>query len=208
MGIQERKQKTQEDRRSKILAAALELFHEKGFDNMSMRRIAERIEYSPTTIYRDFKDKDAVLFALHSEGFNLLMEKQMRVQSIHDPLDRLTAHGREYVAFALANPQYYDLMFINESVTKAFAPSDSWKEGGESYGILRKNVKECMEAGYFPGENLDGVTFAMWSTVHGIAALIIRSRLLMIPQEFIQRMVDGALHCLGSMIKASKNRQP
>jgi AcrR family transcriptional regulator len=204
MGIKERKEKIQEERRGKILSAALDLFHDKGFENVSMRRIAEKIEYSPTTIYRDFKDKDAVLVALHSEGFGLLLARQRSVQSMADPVARLSAHGREYVAFALEHPQYYDLMFINESVAKTFCPPEGWKEGGESYQVLRKNVQECMEAGYFPGEDPDGVTFALWGVVHGIASLIIRSRLLMVPPEHVQTMIDGALHSLASMIAGTK----
>jgi AcrR family transcriptional regulator len=204
MTIQSRKERTKAERRKRIMAVAMRLFKKGGIESVSMRAIASKIDYSPTTIYRDFKDKKDVLFAMHSEGFELLIQRQLSVQSIGDPAERLAAHGHEYVKFALENPEYYDLMFINHSVAEVFAPVLGWKEGGRSYDILKQNIKDCMQAGYFPGEEPDGATFAMWAIVHGIASLIIRSRLMMVPGDYLDKMVEGALHVLRSMIKGTK----
>ena len=72
MGITARKAKEKEDLKRAILDAARELFLEQGYDRTSMRMIAQRIAYSPTTIYIYFKDKDAIFHALHTEAFQLL----------------------------------------------------------------------------------------------------------------------------------------
>ena len=72
MTISTRKERQKEELRGKILQAAKELFMKKGFEDTSIRNIAEKIEYSPTTIYLYFKDKDDIFCELHKEGFILL----------------------------------------------------------------------------------------------------------------------------------------
>ena len=69
MGIPERRERARGELRARILAVAEELFVREGYENVSMRRIAARIEYSPTTIYHHFKDK-AELFACLLEGYH------------------------------------------------------------------------------------------------------------------------------------------
>ena len=72
MGIKERQERDREAVRRAILDAARELFVAEGFQNVSIRKIAERIEYSPAAIYGYFPSKDDIFFALAEEGFRLL----------------------------------------------------------------------------------------------------------------------------------------
>src|ERR1043166_4167468 len=72
MGIKERQERDRESVRRGILDAARELFVSEGYQNVSMRKIAERIEYSPAAIYGYFPSKDDIFFALAEEGFRLL----------------------------------------------------------------------------------------------------------------------------------------
>ncbi len=86
MTIAKRKERQKEELRGKILEAAKALFIERGFEDTSIRNIAEKIEYSPTTIYLYFKDKDDIFYALHQEGFVLLNQYLRALQNVHGPL--------------------------------------------------------------------------------------------------------------------------
>jgi AcrR family transcriptional regulator len=165
--------------RSKILDAAKELFIERGFESTSIRNIAERIEYSPTTIYLYFKDKDDIFFALHQEGFVLLNQYFKSLQNVADPFERLKAITRSYIAFALENPEIYDLMFISRSPMNALTKDrddEKWEEGNKAFGALSNTVIECIQQGYFRGMDPEILSFTCWSMVHGICALEIRGR--------------------------------
>ncbi|HEY9245546.1 MAG TPA: helix-turn-helix domain-containing protein, partial [Candidatus Methanoperedens sp.] len=72
MGIKERKELEKQEMRKLILDTAMRLILEKGFENVTIRHIAEEIEYSPATIYLYFKDKDDIIYTLHREGFEKL----------------------------------------------------------------------------------------------------------------------------------------
>ncbi|HXX58047.1 MAG TPA: TetR/AcrR family transcriptional regulator [Thermodesulfovibrionales bacterium] len=193
MGIADRKEREKERLRDLILTAAMKLFLKEGYERITLRRIAEEIEYSPATIYLHFRDKDEILYALHEKGFEEFYKRQQTVLSIKDPLRRLKRHGQVYVEFALENPEYYDLMFIMRGPAKKIRQREEWHIGRRSYEFLRENVKDCMEAGRLPGGDLDVATFSLWSHVHGIASLIIRERCAMFPEEKMPLIVQGAL---------------
>ena len=112
MGIQERKDREKDVMRRIILDAAIDLFASEGYENVSIRKIAEKIEYSPASIYNYFEDKGSILFELLNDGFDKLYEKQLAVQHIVDTVERFQAHGRAYLDFAREYPHYYNLMFI------------------------------------------------------------------------------------------------
>ena len=71
--------------RTRILNAAMEIFATEGYKNVSMRRIAKRIEYSPGTLYRYFKDKDDIMLQLCFQGFQNLLNRQIELTEINDP---------------------------------------------------------------------------------------------------------------------------
>ena len=193
MGIQERKEQEKSEMRGLILKTAMNLFLDKGFENITIRNIAEKIEYSPATIYLYFKNKDEILFVLRREGFEKLYEHQRSSLKLNDPLKRLHKHGEAYIQFALENPEYYDLMFMMRGPVETQETNDC-DIGLKSYELLKTNVEECMEAGLFPRTNIDVAAFSLWSYVHGIASLIIRGRGIMFPEERIKYMVEEALN--------------
>jgi AcrR family transcriptional regulator len=193
MGIAERKKRQQQKMRRLILDSAMRLFLKEGVERITLRRIAEKIEYSPATIYLHFKNKDEILYALHSEGFEELYKQQQAVLAIRDPLKRLRRHGEIYLSFALERPEYYDLMFIMRNPAKKIREENSWEIGLRSYEFLRKNVEECMKAGALPKADADVATLSLWAHVHGIASLIIRDRCIMFPEEHLKSVVKGAL---------------
>src|SRR5215208_8327196 len=110
MGPQHRRAREKEALRQDILDAARELFVKEGYENVSMRRIAEKIEYSPTTIYLYFEDKTALFFAICEETFARL-SRQLAAIAVEctDPVERLYRGCRSYVDFGLKHPNHYKL---------------------------------------------------------------------------------------------------
>src|SRR3974390_747218 len=103
MGVKERKAREKTHLRQEILMAASELFVKEGFENVSMRRIAEKIEYSPTTIYLYFKDKAELLEQVCHDTFSRLIVHLSRItEQPGDPVDRLRRGLVAYVKFGLS----------------------------------------------------------------------------------------------------------
>lgn len=204
MGISERKDRERRQMREAVLDAAMKLFVEEGYENVSIRRIAERIEYSPATIYLYFKDKDDILFALHKLAFGKLNEAQAGTQSVKDPLKRLRKHGETYVRFGLENPELYDLMFIMRAPARKIMQEAEWEIGMRGYELLKKNVRDCMEAGLIRStRSVDSIAFALWSFVHGIVSLNIRDRCAMIPPARRRALVKSALLFIDDAVKST-----
>ena len=122
MGIKERQERDREAVRRSILDAARELFVTEGFQNVSIRKIAERIEYSPAAIYGYFPSKDDIFFALAEEGFRLLGDPaaMRRDPALQDapPLERVRAVFWRLYEFSRDQPQYFALMFVDRSVPR------------------------------------------------------------------------------------------
>lgn len=192
MGIVERKEKEKLEMQRLILETAKKLFLDQGFEKVTLRSIAEKIEYSPATIYLYFKDKDEILFQLHEAGFNELFKRQQAIAGITNPLERLLKHARIYLQFAVENPEYYDLMFIMRAPVKCIKDEKAWKIGIRSYEVLYKDVAECIDAGLMTGSDPAVATFALWASMHGIASLVIRERCIVFPEEALPAMIHGA----------------
>lgn len=180
--------------RRRILETAMKLFVDLGYENVSIRKIAEEIEYSPATTYLYFKDKDEIFYRLHEQGFELFLKRQKKAMSIQDPMERLARLARIYLKFAVDEPEYYDLMFIMKAPIRKV--EDEWSCGYQSYGVLRQTMEECMIQNKIKAPHVDVATVAMWSYVHGLASLIIRNRLRMIPKEKIPALVTDVLNFL------------
>src|SRR2546428_8755322 len=119
MGIKERQERDREAVRRSILDAARDLFVTEGYQNVSIRKIAERIEYSPAAIYGYFPSKDDIFFALAEEGFRLISDAgdpahRERLEAL-DPLARIHAIFWRLYAFSRDQPQYFALMFVDRS---------------------------------------------------------------------------------------------
>ncbi len=175
MGTKERREREREEIRGKILDAARELFVQEGYDAVTMRRIAERIEYSATAIYLHFKDKRAVLIALCDADFLRLAGELQKIGRVEDPVERMRLSGRAYVRFALENPNHYRWMFMTPH--PELDPQDSGIRVGnpeeDAWAFLRGTVAEAIEAGLLrPGlTDPDLVAQAVWGSVHGVVSL-------------------------------------
>ena len=162
--------------RKRILKAAMKLFLNKGYDNVTMRNIAAEIKYSPGTIYRYFTDKNEIFFTLRCEGFALFDKAMKADRQSSDPLDRLRQGFELYTNFALKHPKYYDIMFLMEAPIERASERTEWSNTTGSFDILRKDIRLAIEAGIICDDNIDRVAFSMWSLMHGALALILRRR--------------------------------
>ncbi len=179
MGISERKAKEKEELKILILQAAKKLFVEKGIEQTTIRKIASEIEYSVGTVYVYYKDKNDILYDLHTQGFKQLGSDMRVLFNVADAMERLKALGRVYLQFAIENPDMYDLMF-NMKAPMEFLDSmhdENWNEGKGTFDVLRSTVSQCMEGGHFKGHKLEPLSFAIWSMVHGMASLHISQRI-------------------------------
>jgi AcrR family transcriptional regulator len=154
-----------------IIAAAGELFLEKGFDAFSMRQVAARIGYSATTIYHHFLNKEDLLRAVLDSAF-ATFEKEMRsaVDAEVDPARKMGALGKAYVRFGVAHPVHYQLMF-QRFLTSGEEDCSICSSRSESYGLLHQGVLLGIEQGWLPGADPRALTDWMWATVHGLVML-------------------------------------
>jgi AcrR family transcriptional regulator len=199
MTIATRKQREKEEMRSLILDAARTLFLEKGYHETSIRNIAEKIEYSPGTIYLYYKEKDDIFHALHQEGFRKLIAMMEPLQFVADPFERLTAMGRIYMEFAKNNKDFYDLMFIMQAPMN-MEQDDCWVEGDHALEHLKQVLRDCQAVGRFQGKDIDDLSFFIWSTMHGMAALYCRERCQAYDDKDPLTLIDNSFKIFTEML--------
>ena len=205
MGIVARKEKQKQEIRSLILEESMKLFLEEGFSKVSVRKIAERVQYSPTTLYLYFKDKNEILFYCCESGFKKMLEQNIALGLISDPIERLHQMGVNYLNFGLENPEYYDLMFIQEAPMSALIDMGAgWSSGDQALEALKMIVQDAMDKGLLVPAKVETVAMAVWSMVHGLVSLAIRQRLdkLVAAEEVENRMHESLDWLLKTMKKA------
>jgi AcrR family transcriptional regulator len=172
MGTIERRERQRVEVKEKILAAARELFVRDGFDSVSMRQIAEAIEYSPTAIYLHFSDKNALFGEIVAQDFASLAGEMRKIERVADPIDRIRRAGRAYIRFALEHPNHYRLMFmtVHEKLQKTH---EEHNPDADAYAFLKSAVEHAMAQGLFRPElrNADLLAQTFWAAVHGVASL-------------------------------------
>lgn len=176
MGVKERRERQKETLRQEILDAARELFVKEGYENVSMRKIAEKIEYSPTTIYLYFKDKTDLLYSLCEESFaKLLAEFEQITKEDEDPLLCLKRSLRAYIEFGLKYPNHYKVMFLihPEQHMDVERYLDEKSMGQQSYSQLRKIVEVCINQNRLRQADANLISQALWAAAHGVTSLLI-----------------------------------
>ncbi|HET8645930.1 MAG TPA: TetR/AcrR family transcriptional regulator [Vicinamibacteria bacterium] len=198
MGITERREREREEVRRKILEAARELFATEGYERVTMRRIAEAIEYSPTTIYNHFEDKNALVDALCEEDFSRLLRSMGARELPADPIERILQLGQAYARFGLENPNHYRYMFMTPFEQKACADHELSPSGEAAFGLLHDAVREAVRAGRFvPVEPLAAAQ-VLWASLHGVVALLITYRPEKFPHgaaapDLVERVMENGL---------------
>lgn len=176
MGVKERKDRERAEVRESILDAARDMFTSDGVEAVTMRAIAERIEYSPPVIYSHFADKHALIQELCYRDFRALAQAFGRIGRIDDPIERLRRIGIAYVDFALEHPEQFRFLFMTlksaEDTDVAHAAMKANPEQ-DAYTFLRNTVAEGIAAGRFRPEfsDVEELSQMAWASAHGIVAL-------------------------------------
>ena len=196
VAIADRKLREKTERRQAILDAALHLFIEQGFEEVSMRNIADAIEYSPATIYLYFKDKNELLLDLQTQAFGQMAQEMSTVAAIEHPAEQLRAFGEEFLRFGLRHPELFELMFIMNGpmvAAQACAGATAWPGGGSAFAQVVAIVQRGIDTGVFRPQNADSTALMVWAQVHGLAALFLRQRLLVLPDNRREPAMHEAL---------------
>ena len=176
----DRRSREKADVQERILAAARGLFALHGYEQVTMRQIADAIEYTPGALYVHFKDKRDLMLALCRHDFAQFHELlQGLLQDEPDPVVRIWKMGGRYMEFARRHPRHYELMFLTkcpagvepdpEDLARIEDPSQN------GYAFLILCVHEALNAGKLRPELTDALVVAqtLWGTLHGASALYI-----------------------------------
>jgi AcrR family transcriptional regulator len=180
MGIKERQGREREAIHRAILDAARDLFVHEGYQNVSIRKIAERIEYSPAAIYGYFPSKDDIFFALAEEGFRLLHGDRANDTALESlpPLERIRTIFLRLYEYSREHPQYFALMFVDRSVPRISREYERFSFAREIKDHLIAQVRECMAAGVFRADLQPEVALRLLTTgILGVAVMRLSERL-------------------------------
>jgi AcrR family transcriptional regulator len=178
------------DLRNALTERALELVAERGPEGFSLREAARDLGVSPAAAYRHFADKAALLAALAAEGHARLASSMERaVARLPGPAGSkrhaaavLDAIGESYVDFAVRHPSHFRVMFGPCIQTKGFAPGCA-PSGRDAFQILVDALDGLVAAGAIGAAERAGAEIAAWSSVHGLAGLIVEGALPLSPRE-------------------------
>jgi AcrR family transcriptional regulator len=165
MGIKERHERDREAVSRAILDAARELFVAEGYGNVSIRKIAERIEYSPAALYGYFPSKDDIFYALAEEGFRLLYARDdiaaIAALDKLEPLDRIRTIFWRLYEFSRQHPQYFELMFMDRSVPRISQVYERFAFAREMKTDLVAQIQACIDARALPAHVNANVAFRL-----------------------------------------------
>ncbi len=177
MGIVERKERQKAELREQILDAARAIVGREGLSGLSMRKIAEAIEYAPATIYLYFENREEIAAQLVVEGFSELLAFFAPALAVRDPYERIRALGRAYVRFAEERPEQYRLIFMeDDELTRHVmgakaAAGEPEMLGDRAFETIGSTVAELVDAKIFkPIDPKDGAR-VLWAGLHGLVAL-------------------------------------
>jgi AcrR family transcriptional regulator len=198
MSVKQRRARQHAAIEQRILDAAEDLLLQFGPDDVSLRAVAERVEYSPAAIYGYFSTKDDLLAALAAHGFRKLNDALTRASEVTDPspLSRLRELFWRYYEFSKTDAAYFGLMFLDASYAQ-----DRWDR--EALEFLRAAIAEasrlivgCVDSGTFVSETSPArVRRTLWAAIHGAAVIALRRRLPADadPDQFAADTLDAVL---------------
>ncbi len=168
-----RRQRERTELRERILDAARDIVRREGFGALTVRKIADAIEYAPGTLYLYFENRDAIARELSFEGFRKLLEAFAPAETLADPLARLEAIGRAYVKFGMEHPETYRLIFMEDpQLTTAVFKAAGDDPGQRAYRALLDPLDELRKAGRLRrGADVQPLADTLWALVHGIVSL-------------------------------------
>jgi AcrR family transcriptional regulator len=200
----QRRAREKEGLREEILDAARTLFVKEGYESVSIRKLADKIEYAPGTIYLYFRDKAEILDRICEETFAKLIVRMQAIE--HDtaaPLDKLRRGLRTYIQFGLDNPNHYVVTFIQAKVHLQSKPVFE-TIGQKAFACLRQGVQECVDAGVLVSNDADELAQTLWAGIHGLTSVLITCHGFPFVEQ--NRLIDRMVHTLveGIRLKSDK----
>ena len=195
-----RQKSDKENLRQEIMDAAREMFVTEGYKSVSMRKIADKIGYSPTTIYLYFKDKSDLVHQICEQTFARLAQNIKAIQQLSDnPLEKLRSGLREYIHFGLKHPSQYEIVFITP------LPIDMEKEFEETNGkiafdTMRVVVAECASSNLLKNNDVELISQTLWAGIHGVTSLLIQHGGFPFVER--ERLIDSVIDTLISGVRA------
>ncbi len=170
MGISERKQRQMEKVRSTILQQSWQIVQEEGWQALSIRKIADAIEYSTPVVYKHFESKDAIVEEFTKQGYHLLAEKLERTQAQHDhPTQQLTAISHEYWDFAFNHAKHYQIMFgLGIPTCEMIHGIEEMKKVSD---VMLFSINRAIESSKDPDADGHLKLRTFWSILHGMVAI-------------------------------------
>jgi len=191
---------TKTNLRQEILDAAREMFVNEGYANVSMRKIADKIGYSPTSIYLYFKDKTDLLHQICEESFAQLTRNISSIQNLSaNSLEKLRMGMREYINFGLKHPSHYEIVFILPIQSPIEGDYES-SQGKIAFEILRRGVADCVNDKLLKNHDIDLISQTLWAGLHGVTSLLITH--CDFPFVERERLIDNVIETLIAGIKA------
>jgi len=197
MGVKEKRARHKEELRREILDSAREIFIHDGYDGFSMRKLAEKIDYSPTTIYIYFKNKDDLLFAICEEFFANFFAELNHIRSVYrDPIETLRQAFLYLIEFGLKNPNQYKVIFFSKSdiygTLEEFVKQESMARN--TYLVFKEMIRDCITAGRLLEPDEDVIAPVLAAASHGLVTMILyRSDFLNKGSDVIARSLVDAL---------------
>jgi len=178
MGIRERQVRERDTVRRKILNAARTLFLNEGYANVSMRKIAEQIEYSPGAIYSYFPSKEEIFFALAEEGLQIVRAHCSAHSHANSPLERVREALWRFYTFSKEQPEYFSLIFVDSAVPRISRDWERFNSMRELRSEIEHDIQQCIDEGMFPGvESPGAILRILWTAAYGAAVFRLSHRL-------------------------------
>lgn len=172
-----RRERERQETRTMILDAARELFVREGYEAVTMRAIADRIEYTPTAIYHHFENKQALVTELAHQALAALAQHFQRLATVADPVERLTRTGEAYVEFAEQYPNHYRFLFMTVlpklEHPEGYLATRHRNPEHDAYEFLKRACAEAIAQGRLRPEltDADQVAQMIWASLHGLVSL-------------------------------------
>jgi AcrR family transcriptional regulator len=195
-----------DDLRTAVLNASRSMLIESGYSAVSMRRIADEVGCSVSSIYLYFANKDDLVHTLIDEGFQKWYETVASHPTLDGtPLQRLELHCRTYVAWGLENPELYQVMYMFRPERMARYPRELYRRATRGMDVLTELVTACAPSAFNSPEDARIAAHVVWAITHGVVSTLLAQRLdRRVDQEryidvSIQSAVSGVERLAGSL---------
>ncbi|MDA1028616.1 MAG: TetR/AcrR family transcriptional regulator [Bacteroidetes bacterium] len=184
-----------------ILDTARKLLFTEGYARLSMRKIAQRIGYSATSIYLHYGNKDELVHALIDEGVDLLHEELCAAyDGSQEPIEQLSEMFLAYINFGLTRPEYYEIMYVLHPEYMTRYPAEKYRKARRNLEMIASAISSGVKSGQFETHDPMLCANLAWTQLHGVVTLLNSERVdKRIPSETL--IAASGSHIIRSLLK-------